>query len=219
MKESPKYNRTFHFPWSKGASSDDKIAKSVSNFLNKEIVITEKLDGSCASLESDNCFARSHNGPPTHPSFDSLKALHANIKYKIPKNFQIFGEYCYAQHSIYYNKLPGIFMIFNIRDLLKDVWYSWNDVELWASDLNLPTVPLLFKGKVSSEKELEKLTSGFMNKPSLYGDTREGIVARLSNEFKDEDFSKSVLKMVRPNHVNTDEHWSHQIIKPNKVMK
>ena len=112
-----KYPRTLHLPWSKGTTNDDKIATSINSLLNVPIVISEKLDGSNASLEANGCFARTHAGAPTHASFDGLKALHATVKRNIPKGIQIFGEWCYALHSIAYTALPGYFLLFNVRDL------------------------------------------------------------------------------------------------------
>lgn len=109
--DSPKYNRTFHVPWSPGATSDDKIASSTDSLLNKLIVITEKMDGSNTSLEREGCFARTHASAPTHPSFDALKALHAVCKWQIPENIQLFGEWCFAVHSIEYIELPHYFFI------------------------------------------------------------------------------------------------------------
>jgi hypothetical protein len=217
--DSPKYNRTFHFPWSPGATNDDKIAASVDSLLNVEIVITEKMDGSNTSLELAGCFSRSHSGPPTHASFDGLKALHASIKYKIPNDMQFFGEWCFALHSIAYNELPGYFMMFNVRDFGMETiyWHSWDDVELWADELGVPTVPVLFKGKVSSEKELKELVESFMNQPSACGGIREGVVVRVARLFYDSEFSQCVMKCVRANHVQTSEHWKDQEIIKNKL--
>jgi hypothetical protein len=218
--DSPKYNRTFHFPWSPGATNDDKIATFVDELVNVDIVITEKMDGSNTSLELGGCFARTHSGPPTHASFDGLKALHATIKHKIPDNYQLFGEWCYALHSIAYNELPGHFMLFNVRMCspeLNDIWLSWEEVELWAEEIEVPTVPVLFKGKVSSEKELKELTESFMIQPSLCGGIREGVVARIQKPFEDYRFSKCVMKCVRANHVQTSEHWKDQEIIKNKL--
>ena len=47
--DSPKYNRTYHFPWSQGATNDDKIATDMSRLIGNPIVITEKMDGSNTS--------------------------------------------------------------------------------------------------------------------------------------------------------------------------
>lgn len=206
-------------PWSPGATNDDKIATSVNSLINIPIVITEKMDGSNTSLETDGCFARTHSGPPTHPSFDGLKALHAQIRYDIPKDFQLFGEWCYAKHSIEYSELPDYFLLFGIRELLHDehYWYSWEDVENFALLFNLETVPVLFKGMVSSEKELKQLIESFMNQPSACGGIREGVVARVESSFDDNAFSHCVLKCVRANHVQTSDHWKDQEIIKNKL--
>lgn len=218
---SPKYNRTLHLPWSKGATNDDKIATNVSNLLNKPIVITEKMDGSNTSLEIDGCFARTHSGSPTHPSFDGLKTLHASLKWKIPQGIQLFGEWCFALHSIKYETLPDYFLLFNVRDLISPdmKWFSWEEVELWAEELNISTVPILFKGTFSSEKELKKFTESLMIEPSLCGDIREGIVIRIQDAFDNKDFSSCIMKCVRANHVQTTEHWKKQEIVKNKLFK
>lgn len=217
--DSPKYNRTFHLPWSPGATNDDKIADSVSYLINTTIVITEKIDGSNTSLESQGCFARTHSGPPSHPSFDGLKALHAEIRHDIPDNFQLFGEWCYAKHSIAYNELPDYFLLFGVRELLpnQNYWSSWEDVENYACLFGLETVPVLFKGIVSSENELKQLVESFMNQPSACGGIREGVVCRVESSFNDEAFSHCVLKCVRANHVQTSDHWKDQEIIKNKL--
>lgn len=218
---SPKYNRTFHFPFSPGATNDDKIATSMDRLINVPIVITEKIDGSNTSLEYDGCFSRSHAGPPTHKSFDQLKALHAGIKHEITPGVQLFGEWCYALHSISYSELPGYFLLFNVRYLNLatdlDEWASWEEVEIWARELNIPTVPVLFKGIVKSEKELKDLVEFLMLQTSACGGIREGVVARVANMFDDVDFSISVMKCVRANHVQTSEHWKDQEIVKNKL--
>lgn len=218
--ESPKYNRTFHFPWSPGATNDDKIATSIDKLIGVPIVITEKMDGSNTSLEFDGCFARTHSGAPTHVSFDGLKALHATIKYKIPQDYQFFGEWCYAKHSIEYSELPGYFLMFNVRMLnpeFNDIWLSWEDVELWAEEIGVPTVPVLFRGEVSSEKELKELVESLMIQPSRCGGIREGAVVRIQKAFEDYNFSSCVMKCVRANHVQTSEHWKDQEIIKNKL--
>lgn len=217
--DSPKYNRTFHLPWSKGATNDDKIAPSVDSLLNQPLIITEKMDGSNTSLEASGCFARTHAAPPNHPSFDALKALHASIKYIIPENLQIFGEWCFALHSIPYDALPGYFMTFGIRHLggQKPWWYDWAQVEQWSAKIGLPTVPVVWKGFVASEETLKNLTEKLSKQPSVCGQVREGLVVRIEGCFNDSDFSKSVMKWVRKNHVQTSDHWKDQEIIKNKL--
>lgn len=217
---SSKYLRTFHLPFSPGATSDDKISNHVNDLLNVPIVITEKCDGSNSSLEQEGCFARTHSGAPIHPSFDGLKALHASVKYKIPESIQLFGEWLYALHSIAYEELPGYFLLFNVRELNNNVWLSWEEVELWAQEIGVPTVPVLFKGIIDSEKNLQKLVESFMIEPSKCGGIREGVVVRIQNKFLDNEFSTCVQKCVRKNHVSpNNDHWKHKEIVKNGLYK
>lgn len=215
--DSPKYSRTFHFPFSPGATSDDKIATTMEGLIGCPIVMTEKMDGSNTSLEREGCFARTHAGAPTHKSFDMLKVLHATIKHKIPDNVQLFGEWCYALHSISYSELPGYFLLFNVAENLAGgrVWHSWDMVEMWAEEIGIPTVPVLFKGEVHSETKLQELVESFMKQPSCCGGIREGVVVRRASVFKELEFPTFVMKCVRKDHVSPDnDHWKHkQIIK------
>jgi hypothetical protein len=109
-------------------------------------------------------------------------------------------------------------MLFNVRTLDSSAWYSWDMVELWASEIGVPTVPVLYKGQVNSENELKTLVESFMNQPSCCGGIREGVVVRLQKEFLDEDFPSCVMKCVRANHVQTSEHWKNQEIIKNKLV-
>lgn len=212
-----KYPRTPHLPWSPGGTSDDKKIKSIDYFLDKNIIIPEKMDGSNVCLQSNNCFARSHSSQPNHPSFDAFKSLHSQVKHLIPDNLQIFGEWLFAKHSIYYDNLPSWLMIFGVRDLKNKTWASWEEVALWGQELKVATVPLLFEGAApDKEDKLINLINNFTDQKSSLGEAREGIVIRLSGSFSDIDFSKSIAKWVRKDHVQTDDHWKHQQIIKNK---
>jgi hypothetical protein len=212
-----KYNRTPHLPWSPGGTSDDKRMLDVSGLLHVPIIITEKLDGSNVCMEAKSCYARSHSDAPKHPSFDVFKSLHATVRHLIPESIQVFGEWLYARHSISYTALPHYFQIFGVRNLDTKIWASWEEVELWANELNIPIVPVLFTNIVSSEKELRNITETLAAQPSICGGEREGVVVRKAGEFADAEFANSVGKIVRENHVQTSEHWKNQIIVQNKL--
>ncbi len=217
--DSPKYERTFHLPWSPGGTSDDKRMKDVSGLINTKIVLTEKMDGSNVCMETGGCFARTHSGPPDHPSFDAFKQLHSMCKSRIPKGIQVFGEWCYALHSIPYDRLPGsYFLMFGIRDLYSNKWLSWEEVEIWAEELQVPTVPVLSNSiEVESVSSLKMLTDILCKQPSVHGSLREGVVVRVYREFDNVEFPNLVAKCVRSDHVQTDQHWKTQQIVKNKL--
>ena len=214
---SAKYPRTPHLPWSPGGTKDDRRVESVDSFIGRELIITEKVDGSNLCMTRSNVFARSHGAAPGHISFDYAKGLHAGLSHTIDNGVSLFGEYCYAVHSIAYTKIDGYFLLFGARDDTINKWYSWDDVELQAMDSCVLTVPVLWRGMVDSAEQLEERTNSLCEDASYFGGDREGVVVRLADSFADEDFSKSVAKWVRANHVQTDDHWKSRTVVRQRV--
>jgi RNA ligase len=216
---SAKYPRSLHLPWSPGGTNDDKRMADVTPLLDVPLVITEKCDGSNLTYTRLAVFSRSHSGPPGHPSFNLAKATHARIADQLSLGLSLFCEYCYAVHSIEYDALPDYSLVFGARDDREGRWWEWDMVVAQAADLGLPTVPELYRGSVSSARELEALTLSLAAQPSAFGGPREGVVVRRAGEFGDADFQRSLAKWVRRDHVTTDEHWMHQSIRPQRLAK
>lgn len=216
---SLKYPRSFHLPWSPGGTSDDKRLRDVDALVGVEIVVTEKCDGSNLTYTRSNVFSRSHSGPPAHPSFDLAKATHGRLRHLIAEGLSVFCEYCFAVHSIVYDALPDASLVFGVRDDTRGLWWAWDMVEAQAAELGLPTVPVLFRGKVGSERELRQLSESLAASPSAFGGECEGVVVRAALEFDDAAFGRSVGKWVRAGHVQTDEHWLHQAIRPQRLQR
>ena len=201
-----KYNRTYHLSFSPGATSDDRIAKDSSNLIGEKIVITEKIDGSNTSMVNNGVYARSHADFTTSPWSVQVRQLHSVIKNDIPKDMFLFGENMQGIHSIEYSKLTSPFYLFGIRE--NNIWLNWQQVEDWAFLLNIPTVPVLFKGEVNSFDELKELVENLTSEKSKLGGELEGIVVRNAGIFHNDDFKDNVQKWVRKNHVQTDIHWT-----------
>ena len=214
---SDKYPSTPYLEFAPG-NNDFTIESKL--FLHKRIVITEKIDGSNVCIHHKECYARTHSSAPKHPSFDAFKALHANLLCTHPKLLNVFthlfGEWCYAKHSISYDALPNYLVLFGVR--MDGSWWSWEGVVRFAKALDIPTVPVLYQGVVASEAELEQLVNQLRQGPSECGaPEKEGVVVRLASSFLDNDFSQSVAKWVRPGHVQDNEHWKHKEIIRNKL--
>jgi hypothetical protein len=209
MLEKTKYPRTYHLlldPLIQSIGSDDKVLKDFSNFQNKEIVILEKMDGENTTLSNQFYHARSLDTSP-HPSRDWVKGLWGNCAYQIPPLFKICGENLWAVHSIHYTDLDSYFQVFNIWE--KDRCLSYDDTLEWCELLNLTHVKVLWKGIW----DLDKIKEIYL---SLDKSCHEGIVIRLAESFSLTEFKTSVCKMVRKEHVNSDEHWLNKpIIKNN----
>ena len=207
-----KYPRTYHLPYSPGATKDDKKLQGdwFKYYIGQEIVITAKLDGENSAMTAHDVYARSHAAPTRNPwnrnLWDPQTGLFWKIKQYIGENETIYGENLYGEHSIHYNKLTDYFHLFAANDGVN--WYSWDDVKMMADIMNIPYVPELWRGIIYKESDLQKLVEQYVHESEWYGDIREGVVVRITDSFPLEDFAKHVCKWVRPNHVQTDEHWT-----------
>ncbi|BBG58560.1 RNA ligase [Providencia rustigianii] len=95
--QSRKYGRTYHYPFSPGTTSDDRINSDwwahIQNI--EQLVHTEKLDGENNCLSRYGVFARSH-GAPTQSAWtqqirqrwqlikDDLGILNCSVKMYMP---------------------------------------------------------------------------------------------------------------------------------------
>lgn len=202
-----KYGRTYHLPYSPGNTNDDKVSDGVESLLSKEIIITEKLDGGNIAMTDDGVYERSHASFTTAPWTKEVRRIHnIFVKGNLSENVFLFGEGLEAIHSIEYTNLKSYFYIFGVRD--NNIWVPWESVEEYSYLLDIPTVPVLFKGKVESEKELKELVEKLVSEPSELGGEREGIVIRNAGMFHNDDFKDNLLKYVRENHVKTTTHWT-----------
>lgn len=215
--EAKKYGRTYHFPFSPGTTSDDRIRHDYWFYIEqmKEVVHTEKLDGENNCLNRYGVFARSHAAPSTTPWTNTLRQRWALMKNDLG-DLELFGENIYAIHSIEYRKIEHHFYVFAVRCL--DQWLSWEEVCFYAAAFDLPVVPVLsyatnleqehvFKGEVLG---WTKQRSSFESVDTLTQEpcTLEGIVSRNISGFPVNKLGENVFKYVRKNHVKTDEHWT-----------
>jgi hypothetical protein len=209
-----KYPRTYHLPFSPGTTNDDRISESVKSILGIDIIITEKLDGSNSSMINEGVFARSHIDFSKNPWDNEVRQLHEiKVKGNLEDDVFLFGENMEGIHSIEYTNLKSYFYLFGVRD--NNIWTPWSVVEEYSYLLDLPLVPVLFKGIVNTEKELKDLVMGFVTEQSELGGSREGIVVRNAGVFHNDNFSDNVMKWVRKGHVQTDEHWTKNWKKSN----
>lgn len=202
-----KYPRTYHLPWSPGSTNDDRISENATYLLNKDIIITEKLDGSNTAMTDQGVFGRSHAVFTKNPWDREVRLLHKmKVEDQLGEGVFLFGENMEGVHSIEYTNLDSYFYIFGVRD--NNIWIPWQQVEEYSYLLDIPTVPVLFKGVVNSVKELKSLVDDLVSKQSELGGEIEGVVVRPAGMFHNDDFAENVMKWVRKDHVTTDEHWT-----------
>ena len=207
-----KYGRTYHLPYSEGSTNDDRISDSAETLLGIDIVISEKLDGENTGMVDGGVFARSHATFTTSAWSREVRQLHKlSVDGNLGDDVFLFGENMEGIHSLEYSNLTSYFYIFGVRD--NNIWIPWEKVEEYSFLLDLPTVPVLFKGVVNTEKELQDIVERLVKEPSSLGGIREGIVVRNAGSFHNDDFAKNIMKWVRKGHVNTNIHWTRNWIK------
>lgn len=206
MKEdsikSKKYPRTEHVYWSKGVQNDDKIKKDLSLFYGKIVVVTEKLDG-----ENTTCYARYTSDGIHARSMDSVvdwtrdwvRTVQIGLVHLL-KGYRVCGENMAAIHSITYNNLISFFYVFSVWNEETNMCLSWEDTIKFTKMLDLPTPKVLYHG-IWDEKLFKKMFE------DMDTENMEGYTIRLEDSFHYDDFSDSLVKAVRENHVQTDEHW------------
>jgi len=202
-----KYPRTFHLPSSPGATSDDKMHKVIPFTIGDEVVITEKMDGENQTMYNNHVHARSVDSRH-HPSRDWMKKFHASIAYMIPEGFRICGEYLYAKHSIAYDDLKSYFYGFSVWE--GETCLDCDSTCEYFELLGIESVPVLYRGPY-----YDGLINNIVSQLDFR--TTEGFVVRPACSFNLGDFSKVVGKYVRANHVQSEEHWMHSAIVPNKL--
>lgn len=203
-----KYPRTPHLPWSPGAGGDDVYLINTAVFENKEVVVSEKLDGENTTMYTDHIHARSVDSKH-HPSRNWVKALHGHIAHLIPEGWRLCGENMYAQHSLIYDNLKSYFYLFSIWNE-QNICLSWHETGEWAELLGLELVPLLYRG-LWDEVIIQNL--------SLDLEKQEGYVIRTSEPFRYDTFAQHTAKWVRKGHMQTDQHWMHSEVIPNRLAK
>lgn len=207
--ERYKYPRTPHLPFSPGATSDDKVLPNTDHLLGETVVVTEKMDGENTTIYKDYYHARSIDS--AHKSYHSwLLSYIPCMQSLLSENERICGEYLFAKHSISYSELESYFYGFSAWD--GERCLSWDETQKEFERLGIVSVPIIYVGEYSDEY-IRKLAE------ETVGQGGEGIVVRTVSGFSYNDFGLHMAKFVRPNHVQTDKHWSHGVIEKNSLKK
>lgn len=188
--------------------------------LTKELIIEEKIDGANLgiSFDSEGNIILQNRGSILNPPFSGQwKPLDNWLKSRLDKLFDVltdryilFGEWCYAKHSIHYTSLPDYFLAFDIYDKNLKKFIDFDRRQELTKSMDILSVPLLGKGFF----RLNELPS-FIKK-SLYSDSiSEGVYVRASDSYQ--TFFRA--KIVRNDFTqNIALHWSARSIIKNSLL-
>lgn len=136
MEQIYKYPRTRHLEGSRKQSGDEDLdCAAWSEITGKYLVLEEKVDGAnCGiSFGSDGKMylqSRGHflNGGYGERQFDLFKrwagCFEDRLRQLLGDRYVMYGEWLYAKHTVFYDRLPHYFMEFDIFDKKEQRFYS-----------------------------------------------------------------------------------------------
>jgi hypothetical protein len=189
------------------------------DFLRHELVVEEKVDGANLgiSVDAEGNIRAQNRGAYLHlPGAGQWKklgewlALRTNALFdQLTDRYILFGEWCYAQHSVGYDRLPDWFLGFDVYD--KDTARFFSSVrrdEVFRV-LGISQVPRVDCGHFTLAK-LGKLLS----QSQLRDRPAEGLYLR----FDQGDWLVQRAKLVRPGFIQSvEQHWSRSGIRANRL--
>lgn len=188
--------------------------------LAGDIVVEEKLDGANLgiSISDDGRIRLQNRGNYLHGSLQGqwsrlrswLGEHEAQLCEFLPADHILFGEWCYARHSIAYDALPDWFLGFDIFDCTTERFWSSARRDALLRDMHLSSVPRLAQGVFT----LEELKQILDQKSSFSSHLLEGIYVRK------EDAEKLLTraKLVRADFTqNISDHWTKGGVQENRM--
>jgi len=200
---------------------NDKILSDIDRvtLLQNELVIEEKIDGANLGISFDangNIMLQNRGSLVIPPYIGQWKKFPEWLSPRLDNLFDVltdryilFGEWCYAKHSIEYTKLPDWFVGFDIFDKQTGRFFSCQGRDMMFQELSIAKVPQIAKG-VHTLQELMGLMS-----ISRFGDSlAEGVYMRHD---KDKWLVQRV-KLVNPvfSQIMGEHHWFRNDIQPNR---
>lgn len=216
-----RFPHTPHVAWlGEGQPRDDKVLSpaEADAFLDGEVVVEEKMDGANIGFSIDHhaelvvqnrgsYIDRAVPAPQFRHLFSWLAPHEDALREMLFPHLMLFGEWCYAVHSIRYAQLPDWFLVFDVYD--RDAKQFWSTVrrDALARSLGLATVPQVGQRRYSLQELIGLLG------PSHHGSSAaEGVYIRR----EDQTWLLARAKLVRAEFTQSiSEHWSRRALESN----
>jgi hypothetical protein len=188
-------------------------------FLQHELVVEEKVDGANLGISFDsegNIRAQNRGAYLQLPGSGQWKKLSDWLTPKMDVLFEnlmsqyiLFGEWCYAQHSVRYVGLPDWFLGFDIYDRSSGRFLSCGHRDDLLEKMDIARVPAITRGRFTLPELLELLSqSRLTDLPA------EGLYLRHDGD----QWLEERAKLVRPAFIQAvEQHWTRSGLKPNQL--
>lgn len=178
-----KYPRTPHLEGSRlqlGDSDHDQVSLA-SLAHDGELVWEEKVDGanSGISFTADGELqlqSRGHVllGGHRETQFNLFKTwangLYDELYIVLGDRYVMYGEWCYAKHSVFYDLLPHYFLEFDVYDKLLGEFLSTDYRHSLLKDIPVSSVPVVHRGHLSNRRSIESMLARSLYKSESWKD-------------------------------------------------
>lgn len=172
-----KYPRTRHLEGSRLQAGDLADDKPIAELRGEPLVFEEKLDGANAALSFDSAGtlllqSRGHfltgGGRERHFGlFKTWAATHAHLFQPVLRDrYVMYGEWLYAKHTVFYDRLPHYFFEFDVLDRQSERFLDTPARRDLLAGLPVMPVPVLRSGTIRTLAEVRQMV-----RPSLYKST------------------------------------------------
>jgi len=189
--------------------------------LAGDIVVEEKIDGAnigfsvgqSGDLRVQNrgsYLDLDHAQPQFRPLGIWLQVRRTGLIEALGRNLALFGEWCYAMHSVAYDRLPDWFLGFDVYDRAIDRFWDTARRDNLLASLGLHPVPRIARGRFP----IDGVEALLASKSRVGNEVVEGVVIR--SEAK--GFTAARAKLVRAEFTQAiDEHWSKKPLRRNRL--
>lgn len=220
-----KFPRTPHLWWPLDrAPKDDRVIEpaSVRELLSGEVIVEEKIDGATLGLSLDeHGEIRAQNRGSwvdrrAHSQFNPMWAWISQRKLALTDALQnnriLFGEWCFAVHSVQYDRLPDWFLGFDAYDRERGRFWSTQRRDTLLKVAGVSQVPRLRVGRTT----LTELQDMLRSEQSRIG---KGPVEGLYIRRDGAEWLGARAKLVRPEFLTAiEEHWSARPLERNQLI-
>ena len=217
-----KYPSTPHLALLENLSvrGDKVMSKSeCDELLRHELVIEEKVDGANLGISFDsdgNIRAQNRGDYLRLPGSGQWKSLGGWIAPRADTFFDIlndryilFGEWCYAQHSVKYERLPDWFLGFDVFDKQAGNFLAVSRRDELFRKTRVEQVPFIARGCFTFVE-----IKSFLARSMLGDQPAEGICIR----YESAGWLLNRAKLVRHSFIQEmEQHWSRSEIKKNRL--
>ncbi|MFO1185131.1 MAG: RNA ligase family protein [Bauldia sp.] len=221
MAEFERFPKTPHLCWlGQGEPRDDKVlvAPEAADFLTHTVIVEEKVDGANLgfSVDDDGVLQAQNRG--NYLAMDALagqwkplrgwlQRRNVDLAGALFPSLMLFGEWCYAVHSLRYTDLPDWFLVFDVFDRVEKRFWSSERRDALAAELGFAVVPGLGSGRFTIDDLLR-----ISERSRLRAGSAEGVYLRR----EEGGALVTRAKLVRPEFVQAiGDHWSGRMLETN----